>query len=75
MNNIKLEKIESLGSCTHIKFIINDKDVGALYLKEEELQTLIKCLKNGIYSSDVEFTTNIFDEDDDFDLDDEDNND
>lgn len=69
MNRISLEKIQSTGACTHVKIIINDSEVGALYLKEEELDILLACLKKGIYSSDTQLTSNIFDDDETFDSD------
>ena len=74
-NRITLEKIGSAGSCTHVKIIINNSEVGALYLKEEELDALLKCLKNGIYSSETELVTNLFDDDETFDSDEDDEND
>jgi hypothetical protein len=68
MNKISLEKIDSSSSnCLHVKMLINDNDVGVLYLKEEEVDILIKTLKRGIYSSEVKLESNIFDDEDDFD--------
>ena len=72
MNKIILEKINSGGSCTHVKITINDSEVGALYLKESELDVLLSCLKNGIYSSDTQLTSNLFDDDETFELNEED---
>lgn len=63
MNKISLQKIHSSGpDSAHVKLLINDKDVGILYLKEEELDTLVKCLKKGIYDSDTNFETDIYDD-------------
>lgn len=72
MNKIRLEKVHSGGGCVHVKLFINNGDVGILYLKEEEVEVLINCLKKGIYSSEVELETNIFDDEEDLDLDTED---
>jgi len=70
MNKISLQKIHSSGpDSVHVKLFINDKDVGILYLKEEELDVLLKCLKKGIYDSDTNFETDIFDDDSDVDED------
>ncbi len=69
MNKIKLERVHSGGDCTHVKLFINDNDVGILYLKTNEVEVLIECLKKGIYSSETDLETDIFDEEDDFDLD------
>jgi len=71
MNKISLQKLHSSGPVSvHVKLLINDKDVGILYLKEEELDALVNCLKKGIYDSDTNFETDIFDEDDSIDDDD-----
>jgi hypothetical protein len=68
MNKISLEKIDSSSrNCLHVKMLINDNDVGVLYLKGEEVDILIKTLKRGIYSSEVKLESNIFDDEDDFD--------
>lgn len=75
MNKIRLEKVHSSGGCVHVKLFINESDVGILYLKEDEVEILIECLKKGIYSSETELVTNIFDDEYDFDLDTEDEND
>lgn len=75
MNKIKLEKVHASGSCVHVKLFFNNNDVGILYLKEDEVETLIECLKKGIYSSEVELETNIFDDENDFELDTDDEND
>jgi hypothetical protein len=71
MNKISLQKIHSSGpGSVHVKLLINEKDVGILYLKEEELDILIQCLKKGIYDSDTNLETDIFDDDDSIDNDD-----
>lgn len=71
MNKISLQKVHSSGpNSVHVKLLINDKDVGILYLKEEELDTLLSCLKKGIYDSDTNLDTDIFDDDSDIDDDD-----
>jgi hypothetical protein len=69
MNKIKLERVHSGGDCTHVKLLINGNDVGILYLKTNEVEVLIECLKKGIYSSETDLETDIFDEEEDFDLD------
>ena len=69
MNKIKLERVHSSGDCVHVKLLINGNDSGILYLKTDEVEVLIECLKKGIYSSETELETDIFDEEDDFDQD------
>lgn len=69
MNKIRLERIYSSSDSVHVKLLINNKDVGVLYLKEEEADLLLKSLKNGCYINEVEIESNIFDEEDDFDSD------
>jgi hypothetical protein len=70
MNKISLQKVHSSGpGSAHVKLLINDKDVGILYLKEEELDVLLKCLKNGVYHNDTNLETDIFDDENDIDED------
>lgn len=57
----------SSGSSVHVKLLINDKEVGVLYLKEDEVDILTTALKKGIYSSDIKFETNLYDDSEDFD--------
>jgi hypothetical protein len=65
MNKITLEKIHSTESCYHIKLLINDKDVGILYLKESEMDMLYDSLKKGAINADVTLESNIYDCDED----------
>ena len=70
MNNIVLEKINSSGSIVHVRLLINNKDIGVLYLKEEEADILIKCLKHGSLNSDINLESKIYtDDNEDEDLD------
>jgi len=66
MNKISLEKIHSSNGVYHVKLLIDGKDVGALYLKESEADTLLNCLKFGRAEAGVSLDVNIFDSDDDF---------
>jgi len=66
MNKIVLEKIQSSGNVKHIKLLINDNDVGILYLKEEEVDILYNCLKQGKFDSETILETDLFDSEDDF---------
>jgi len=61
-----LEKIQSSGNVKHIKLLINDNDVGILYLKEEEVDILYNCLKQGKFDSETILETDLFDSEDDF---------
>lgn len=74
MNKISLEKISSSGDNLHVKLLINGSDVGVLYLKAEEVDLLLTTLKKGIYSSDVKLESNLYDDDEDFDVDIDDEN-
>ena len=69
MNKIRLEKIYSSGDSIHVKLLINEKDSGVLYLKQNEAELLIQSLRQGVRETDSELESNIFDEDDDFDVD------
>jgi hypothetical protein len=66
MNKIVLEKIQSSGNVKHIKLLINDNDVGILYLKEEEVDIIFNCLKQGKFESETVLETDLFDSEDDF---------
>lgn len=66
MNKIRLEKIYSSSDSVHVKFLINEKDLGVLYLKQDEAELLIKSLRQGVGDADSELESDIFDEDDDF---------
>lgn len=69
---IKLEKIYFSGDTVHVKLLINDKDCGILYLNTDEAELLLKSLKFGVGRTDSELESNIFDEEDDFDVEDDD---
>lgn len=55
-------------SALHISVKINDKDVGILYLTDDELNDFIRALKFGTINTEgVEFENNCFtDDEDDF---------
>lgn len=66
MNKIELVKIDSTGTgVTHIKVLIDEKDVGMLYLNADEVDLLLNTLKHGYLESDVEVSTNIYEDSDD----------
>jgi len=67
MNKIRLEKIYSSNSSLHVKLLVNDKDIGVLYLKEDEAELLIQALRHGVRNAETELESNIFDTEDDFD--------
>jgi hypothetical protein len=69
MNNISLEKVYESNNSVHVKLFINEKDCGILYLKSDEADLLIECLKRGVNDADAKLSTNIFDSEDDFDSD------
>jgi hypothetical protein len=69
MNGIVLEKVNSSGSSVHVKLLIDNKDVGILYLKEEEADILLKCLKHGSIHSDITLECKIYSDDEDLDSD------
>lgn len=65
MNKIELVKVDSTGTgVTHIKFLIDGQDVGMLYLNADEIDLLLRTLKHGYIDSDVEVSTNIYDDSD-----------
>jgi len=65
MNKIELVKTDSTGTgVTHIKVLIDEKDVGVLYLNADEIDLLLNTLKHGYINSDVEVSTNIYDDSD-----------
>ena len=76
MNKISLLKVHSSSEGSfHVKLLINNNDVGILYLKEEEVDILLDALRNGRASNSV-VDSDIYDsEEEDFDLDNDDEND
>jgi len=63
MNKIELRKVEATGTGTlHIKIFFNDKDVGFIYLNDNEVDAFIKCLKRGAANADVDLITSIYDD-------------
>jgi len=72
MNKITLQKVHSTGpGFVHVKILINNKDVGILYLKDDEAEVLINYLKRGAAELEAEFDSDIFDTEDDYNLDEE----
>lgn len=65
---IELTNSSNSNSALHISIKIDDKDVGILYLNEDELNKFIKVLKFGaLNSDDVELENNCYiDEDDEY---------
>jgi hypothetical protein len=51
--------LASTASCVHVKVMANNKEVGILYLNNEELDALLDLIRKGISSSSVEFINNI----------------
>ena len=76
MNKISLLKVHSTaGGSYHVKLVINNNDVGILYLKEEEVEILLNALRNGRDSDSVVDSDIYESEEEDFDVDNEDEND
>jgi hypothetical protein len=63
MNKISLEKVNSSNSITHVKFSIDDKDVGMLYLKDDELDVVLACLRKGSFNSETEVISDVYADD------------
>jgi len=63
MNKIFLQKLDSSGNVKHVKLLINGKDTGILYLKNEEVEILYECLKNGRIDSETVIETDLFEDD------------
>jgi hypothetical protein len=65
MNKLELRKVEATGTGTlHIKIFLDDKDVGFIYLNNDEIDTVVKCLKRGALASEVELITDVYNDDD-----------
>jgi hypothetical protein len=68
MNKIELQLVDTHGDDTyHVKVLVNGKDVGILYLNEEEGEIITKLLQRGAAASDAQFNSDLFDQDGDYD--------
>jgi hypothetical protein len=68
MNKIVLQLVDTHGNDTyHVKVLINEKDVGILYLNEQEGEIITKLLQRGAAASDAQFSSDLFDQDEDYD--------
>lgn len=56
----------------HVKVLANDKEVGILYLNDEELDALLDLIHKGSVNSDTDFINSLSSDSDFDDLDDED---
>jgi hypothetical protein len=73
MTTFELEsKDKSSSGVEHLTIKIDGKDVGVLYLTEEEKNDFVKLLKRGSYDAEVEIIEPDWVETDEFDDDDDD---
>jgi len=67
MNKIELQLVDTHGEDTyHVKVLVNGKDVGILYLNEEEGEIITKLLQRGATASDAQFSSDLFDQEEDY---------
>lgn len=67
---IEFAHLTSTQTSTHVKVLADSKDVGVLYLSNEELDALLDLIRKGVRSSDTEFVNNLNIDDGDDDLED-----
>lgn len=67
---IEFAHLASTDSSIHVKVLADGKDVGVLYLSNEELEALLDLIRKGVRNSDTEFTNNLNIDDGDDDLED-----
>jgi hypothetical protein len=67
---IELVTIQKTPTSTHVKVLADNKDVGVLYLANDELDALLDLIRNGISRSDTEFVNGLNIDDGEEDLDD-----
>lgn len=59
MNLIELRAITRAGDSSHISVFVNKKDVGILYLKDNEIDILLKALRQGVGHADIQLDTDL----------------
>jgi hypothetical protein len=63
MNTLKLVATHKTSSgAAHIKILLNDNDVGLLFLTEKEIQVLMNILRLGLVNSDTRLQTDLIQE-------------
>lgn len=59
MNLIELRAITRAGNSSHVSVFINKKDVGILYLKDNEIDILLHALRQGVGQADIQLETDL----------------
>ena len=54
-------------SGAHVKVLANDKEVGILYLNDEEIEALLDLIRRGTYDSTHEFVNSLYVDEEDYD--------
>lgn len=65
---IELENIQNTDHGVHVKVLANNKEVGVLYLSNDELEAILDLIRKGVHNSSTEFVNslNVDDYSDDF---------
>jgi len=62
MNLIELRAVTRVGNSSHVSVFINKKDVGILYLKDNEIDILLQVLRQGVkydHQADIQLETDL----------------
>jgi hypothetical protein len=59
MNLIELRAITRAGNSSHVSVFINKKDVGILYLKDNEIDIFLRALSQGAGQADIQLETDL----------------
>lgn len=56
---IEFTHLANTDTSTHVKVLADGKDVGVLYLSNEELDAILDLIRKGVRDSDTDFINNI----------------
>ena len=70
---IELVNIQSMQTGMHVKVLADNKEVGILYLSNEELDAFLDLIRKGVTNSSTEFVNSLHTDDGLEDFEDQDN--
>lgn len=60
---IELVNVQNMQTGMHVKVLADSKEVGVLYLSNEELDALLDLIRKGVTKSDTEFVNSLHTDD------------
>jgi hypothetical protein len=70
---IELVNVQNMQTGMHVKVLADSKEVGVLYLSNEELDAFLDLIRKGVTKSDTEFVNSLHTDDGLEDFEDQDN--